>query len=586
MRLLLLFVAALPLLLAAPPSSSNWKLDFADEFNGNRLDEKRWNYRLGARMWSEQRKENVSVAGGMLRLALRKEKAGPLDYTAGGIISKQAFRYGYYEARVKMPRGRGWHTSFWMMQNGPKQGLDQRYIEIDVCEQDSSDRTSYSANWHNGRPHSSFGVKRIRTPDLAADFHVYGAEFTPNVVRFYFDDALVHSIDVQAVPHYDQHIWLTSIATWLGRTSSVEDAALPEVALFDWVRYYRPVTPPAPLVSELNLGAMLQPVPESARFIDPDYYIWCGSLIRGDDRKYHLFYSRWPRKLGHYAWVTHSEIAHAVSDSPTGPFHHVNVALPARGKDFWDGLTTHNPTIVRIGDRYYLYYMGTTGDGQAMKTLNWGHRNNQRIGVAVAETPEGPWQRFDNPVIDVSSDPDAPDAVMTSNPAVAVRPDGGVLMIYKAVARKRPAPAYGPVVHLAATADSPTGPFVKKLEPLFTSPGVDFPAEDPFVWYDYAARRYYAVVKDFKGYFTKAGKSLALWESENGFVWHLAKNPLVTTTEIRWANGTKQPVNSLERPQVLFGPNGRPAALLGAVDEDRTRNHSYNVQIPLADPKP
>jgi len=235
-----------------------------------------------------------------------------------------------------MPRGRGWRTSFWMMRNGPKQGLDERFIEIDVCEQDSSDRTTYSANWHNWRPHSSFGVKR-RTADLAADFHVYGAEFTPNVVRFYLDDALVHSIDVQAVPHYDQHIWLTSVATWLGRISGVEDAALLELALFDWVRYYRPDTPEAPVGSELNLGTMLQPVPESARFIDPDYYIWCGSLIRGDDRKYHLFYSRWARKLGHYAWVTHSEIAHAVSDSPTGPFQHVNGALPARGNPFWDG---------------------------------------------------------------------------------------------------------------------------------------------------------------------------------------------------------------------------------------------------------
>jgi len=230
--------------------------------------------------------------------------------------------------------------------------------------------------------------------------------------------------------------------------------------------------------------------------------------------------------------------------------------------------------------------MGAIGDGQAMKTLNWGHRGNQRIGVAVAESPDGPWQRFDKPVIDVSSDPDAPDAVMTSNPAVAVRPDGGVLMIYKAVARKRPAPAYGPVVHLAATADSPTGPFVKKLEPLFTSAGVDFPAGDPFVWYNYAGRHYYAAVKDFKGYFTKAGKSLALWESADGFVWQLSKHPLVSTTEIRWTSGNTQPVNSLERLRLLFAPNGRPAVLFGAVDEDRTRSHSYNVQIPLAEPKP
>jgi hypothetical protein len=257
------------------------------------------------------------------------------------------------------------------------------------------------------------------------------------------------------------------------------------------------------------------------------------------------------------------------------------VALPPRGKEFWDGLTTHNPTILRIGSRYYLYYMGNTGDGQAMATLNWNHRNNQRIGVAVAEGPDGPWQRFDKPVIDVSADPDAPDSLVATNPAVARRPDGGILMVYKAVGRKRPLPFGGPVVHLTATADSPTGPFTKQLKPIFLAPGVDFPAEDPFVWHDYAAGRYYAVVKDNDGHFTHAGKSLALWQSEAGFDWELAPHPLVSTTEITWEGGRRQKLNSLERPQLLFAPDGTPALLLAAADETDGRTHSYNVQIPL-----
>lgn len=566
---------------AAPPESAHWRLVFADEFEGAALDTAKWDYRTGPRMWSEQRPENVSVSGGMLRIALKREKAGQLDYTAGGVISKAAYKYGYYEARVRMPRGRGWHTSFWMMQNGPKSGMEDRFQEIDVCEQDSSDHSSYSVNWHSYKPYVSFGYKRVPVPDLSADFHVYGAEFAPRAVRFYFDGALVHSIDVAAVPHFEQHIWLTSIATWLGETSSVEDAALPETALFDWVRYYQRTEPEAPSGSAANLAALIQPTPETARFADPDYYIWCGSVTLGDDRKYHMYYSRWPRKLGFNAWVTHSEIAHAVADSPQGPFKHAGVVLPRRGREYWDGLNTHNPTILRSGDRYYLYYMGNTGDDQPMKTLNWTHRNNQRIGVAVAESPYGPWQRFDQPLVDVSADPDAPDALLASNPAVARRPDGGYLMVYKAVAIKRPMPFGGPVVHLTATSDSPTGPFTKQLKPIFTSPGVDFPAEDPFVWYDYEAARYLAVVKDFKGHFTKAGQSLALWESENGLDWKLSAHPLVSPVEILWQSGRRQKLNSLERPQLLFGPDGRPHSLLVAVDEEESRPHSYNVQIPL-----
>ncbi len=572
------------LTLADPPSGADWKLAFSDEFNGTSVDTARWNYRTGERHWSAQLPANVSVSGGLLRIALLKEKSGTVDYTAGGLISKQAFRYGYYEARLRMPRGRGWHTSFWMMQNGPRTGRDDRYQEIDVCEQDSVDHSSYSVNWHSWKPHTSFGHKRVSGPDLSADFHLYGAEFTPREVRFFLDGRLVQTVDVSSVPHNDMHIWLTSIASWLQKTGSVEDSALPEAALFDWVRYYQRTDAPAPQPVELDLSQWLQPAPEAAKLIDPDFYIWCGTMVRSDDGKYHLYYSRWPRRLGHYAWVTRSEIAHAVGDTPTGPFHHVNVALPPRGKQFWDGLCTHNPTILRAGDKYYLYYMGNTGDGQEMRTLNWVHRNNQRIGVAVSESPNGPWQRFDSPLLDVSPDPGAPDSLVVSNPSVARRPDGGYLMVYKAVGCQRPLPFGGPVVHLTATSDSPTGPFAKQLKPIFTTPGVDFPAEDPFAWYDYGARRYYAVVKDQAGYFTHAGKSLALWESLDGFAWKLAPNPLVSTTSVTWDTGQKQKLNSLERPQLLFGPDGKPAALLCAVDENDQRPHSFNLRIPLKQP--
>src|SRR4051794_35102413 len=75
-------------------------------------------------------------------------------------------------------------------------------------------------------------------------------------------------------------------------------------------------------VADLDLARLVgRPGPEN-KFSDPDYYIWCGSMVAGPDGKYHLFYSRWPRVLGHAAWVTHSEVAHAVADSPAGPYRH------------------------------------------------------------------------------------------------------------------------------------------------------------------------------------------------------------------------------------------------------------------------
>lgn len=331
----------------------------------------------------------------------------------------------------------------------------------------------------------------------------------------------------------------------------------------------------------MDFAAMIQPVPKTARFADPGFYIWGASMVRTADGTCHLLYSRWPRKLGHNAWVTHSEIAHAVADEPLGPYRHVGVALPARGRNHWDGLCTHNPTVHRFGDKCYLYYMGNTGDGKATKGLNWTHRNRQRIGVAVADHPDGPWRRFEKPLIDVSRDDDAPDALMTSNPSVARRPDGGYLMVYKAVGKKGKMPFGGPVVHCVATADSPTGPFRKHPKPVFTREGIEFPAEDPFIWHQ--GDRYWAIVKDNRGYFTGAGKSTALFESTDGLDWRLSRHPLVATTTLRLADGTVQTFHSLERPQ-LWLADGRQAVLFFAADEDARRTHSFSVHVPLTFP--
>lgn len=259
----------------------------------------------------------------------------------------------------------------------------------------------------------------------------------------------------------------------------------------------------------------IAPVPATAKFTDPIYQIWCGSMIEGDDGKFHLFYSRWPAALGHKAWVSHSEVAHAVANKPGGPYQHVDVTLPARSGNFWDGDCTHNPTVHRFDGKYYLYYMGTTAEAETKPgVMSMDHRNHQRIGVAVANSSAGPWKRFDHPLIDVGNE-DAHDAVMISNPSVTQRPEGGYLMVYKSVAKKLPAPRHGPVVHLTATSDSPTGPFIKQNKPIFTAEDCEFPAEDPYIWHQ--DDHYFAIVKDMKGHFTNAGQSLALFESPNGF---------------------------------------------------------------------
>lgn len=336
---------------------------------------------------------------------------------------------------------------------------------------------------------------------------------------------------------------------------------------------------------DLDLGAMVQPVPMTARFSDPDFNIWCGAPIKGDDGKYHLFYSRWPRQLGHLAWVTHSEIAHAVSDSPLGPWQHHDVALPARGTNFWDGSCTHNPNIARIGGRYCLFYVGNYGDRAPGKGLNWQHRNHQRIGVAIAESPNGPWKRFDQPIVTVSDDKAAFDSLCVANPAGCERPDGGVLLIYKAVERVEGKIGGGKVRYGAAMADKPEGPYTKKPGRIFESDEPDagkhwMLAEDPYIWFSKKyGNQYYAVARDVVGAFTGASGGIVLFQSDDGSKWKPAAHPKVLGNRYQWADGTTSQ-STIERPALLFDGE-TPIALFGAASDNKNRDGTYNVQIPL-----
>ena len=329
---------------------------------------------------------------------------------------------------------------------------------------------------------------------------------------------------------------------------------------------------------ELNLSEILQPVPKNAVFEDSTYYIWGATPIKGEDGKYHLYYSRWKKEHGFEAWVSHSEIAHAVCDNLFGPYKHHDVALEGRGAEFWDGHTTHNPTIHKFENKYYLYYMGNRGDRVPTEGLNWSHRNAQRIGVAVSESPYGPWKRFDTPLIDASADSTASDALAVNNPSVLQRPDGKFLMVYKAIGRKKPLPFGGPVVHMTALSDSPTGPFVKNPKLAFTCEGTNFAAEDPFIWIQEG--RFYAIVKDMSGVFTHRGRSLALFTSEDGIDWKQAKHPFVSDLHLNWEGNKCDTISRLERPQIYM-ENGLPKALFLAVTPISPKDHTYNVHIPL-----
>lgn len=320
-------------------------------------------------------------------------------------------------------------------------------------------------------------------------------------------------------------------------------------------------------------------VPVGGGFRMPGYWVWCMSVVRGDDGQYHGFASRWSDTLSFRHWVTSSEIVHCTSPTPEGPYTFRDVVLPARGAQFWDGKMTHNPTIHKIGNKYALFYIGTRYgyDAAQIKTLSREQHNEarsqQRIGCALADSPWGPWQRADRPILEPR--PGEWDAFMTTNPAVSVRPDGGVLLLYKSAKHETGLLKIG-----VAGASHPGGPYQRLSE----QPVLDYDekkgddtwngkdrkhVEDPYVWWN--GRHYEAILKDMNGTLGGEFGAGVHATSPDGIQWSLSENPQAYSCTVRWSDGHIRQMAAFERPQLLFH-DGKPTHLFVATGNPKTPN--------------
>ncbi len=248
---------------------SLYELKFEDNFDGNQLDLKKWAYRTDNKHRSVQLKENVEIGNGYLTLHL-KQLSQPLEgklATGAGIVSRERFRYGYYEVRAKLGNGidsdqdgevdEGWHHSFWAMAaeiDGDEVATTYpgiRRTEID-CFENSSEHgedpgqkglnrfTQHVIIWNEkgkevGRlPKPPADLTRIKDFQ-AIDWHTYAFEWTDETLRFFVDGKETHSTSYSASEYEHDYInvWLTAIsANW--NKEGAEDSQ----AIYDYFRYY------------------------------------------------------------------------------------------------------------------------------------------------------------------------------------------------------------------------------------------------------------------------------------------------------------------------------------------------------------
>lgn len=313
----------------------------------------------------------------------------------------------------------------------------------------------------------------------------------------------------------------------------------------------------------------LAPAVRNAGFRMDGYWVWCGSVIRAEDGRYHMFASRWAKSLPfHPGWLLNSEVVRAVSDTPEGPYEFQEVVLPARGAEYWDGRMTHNPMIARQGGKYILFYTGSTHPFPALKPHEKADnsdprtvvaRASKRTGIAVADCIYGPWTRFDEPILPTR--PGTFYSFLTSNACPAFRSDGSVYVIFKS--RRYDDYRHSSMMIGAAAAESWQGPYrVLNDAPIF-GPDRFGEIEDPFVWLDNSGV-YHLIAKDMSGAIggEEAGGILA--HSPNGIDWQPDKNPHVYSREVHWMDGEVSTFALFERPFILF-EDGRPVCLFAAV---------------------
>ena len=146
-------------------------------------------------------KNNVSLENGSLRLQYKKESVGGQSYTAGAILSKTPYGYGYYEASIKLPKIAGTNSSFAIVtENDFRQGGTTFSIDIAYLNKQYELMNGYrymkdGKSLARGGEIVDGGVHPEKaSSSYGGNFHTYGLMYTYSYLRFYVDGVLVREI--------------------------------------------------------------------------------------------------------------------------------------------------------------------------------------------------------------------------------------------------------------------------------------------------------------------------------------------------------------------------------------------------------
>jgi len=193
-------------------------------------------------------------------------------YTSGKVRTKHLaqWKYGRFEARIKLPQGQSTWPAFWMLPETNHYGKWPLSGEIDImeavnlgaicenCEGSQTENRS-SAALHFGRPwpDNQFRAQKHILPNGPLAYHTYAVEWSENQIDWYVDDQKMFSIsaddwfteaadkaDNKYAP-FDKPFYLMlnlAVGGQLpdGRNEKVfNPASFPAELHVDWVRVYQ-----------------------------------------------------------------------------------------------------------------------------------------------------------------------------------------------------------------------------------------------------------------------------------------------------------------------------------------------------------
>jgi len=251
---------------------------------------------------------------------------------------------------------------------------------------------------------------------------------------------------------------------------------------------------------------------------------WDGQIIKAPDGKYHLFASRWNQARGHGGWFG-SQAVHAVSDHLMGPYVDKGLCWPDDA-----GGRGHNVGALTLPDGSYAVYVSET----------------RPCEVYVSKSLDGPWEHHGT--ITVEGDP----RWHASNVSIMARPDG------KFEFTERDG-------RIFISDKGILGPYQPQGDSVFPK-GIPN-LEDPCIWY--SGGLYHITVNSWstrKAYHLTSADGIHDWTNRG-----VAYDPREAI--VRYADGTVNHWNKVERPSVYI-ENGHVAAMtLAGIDVEKEQDH-------------